>query len=234
MHFRPIGKTKLMALCSIRHAAAIGIAIAPPAPNSGFRPASGGIYRLERYGQEFAASAPFAYFADHQGELGEKIKHGRLEFLHQFPSLAAEAMPALLPDPTDAQVFASCKLDFSERGRHSEAYALHRDLLRLRREDPAFAAQPVCCVDGAVIGDNAFVLRFFAPAEDRLLLVNLGIDAVVAAAPEPLLAPDRMYWRALWSSEDPCYGGSGGRCEESATGWSIVGKSACFFAGFPR
>lgn len=36
MHFRPIGKTKLMALCSIRHAAAIGIAIAPPAPNSGF------------------------------------------------------------------------------------------------------------------------------------------------------------------------------------------------------
>lgn len=49
MHFRPIGKTKLMALCSIRHAAAIGIAIAPPAPNSGFRPASGGIYRLDRY-----------------------------------------------------------------------------------------------------------------------------------------------------------------------------------------
>ena len=65
-------------------------------------------------------------------------------------------------------------------------------------------------------------------------MAALGIDAVVAAAPEPLLAPDRMYWRALWSSEDPCYGGSGGRCEESATGWSIVGKSACFFAGFPR
>jgi hypothetical protein len=103
MHFRPIGKTKLMALCSIRHAAAIGIAIAPPAPNSGFRPASGGIYRLERYGQEFAASAPFAYFADHQGELGEKVKHGRLEFLHQFPGLAAEAMQALLPDPTDGR-----------------------------------------------------------------------------------------------------------------------------------
>src|SRR5688500_20219480 len=38
-------------------------------------------------GQEFAASTPFAYFADHAGELGEKVKQGRREFLHQFPSL---------------------------------------------------------------------------------------------------------------------------------------------------
>ena len=32
-------------------------------------------------GQEFAASTPFTYFADHQGELAEKVKQGRLEFL---------------------------------------------------------------------------------------------------------------------------------------------------------
>lgn len=186
-------------------------------------------------GQEFAASAPFAYFADHQGELGAKVKHGRLEFLHQFLSLAAEAMQALLPDPTDPQVFASCKIDFSERGRHAEAYALHRDLLLLRREDPVFNAQPTCRLDGAVIGDHAFVLRFFAPGEDRLLLVNLGIDTFIAAAPEPLLAPlPGMDWRVLWSSEDPGYGGSGGLSEESADGWSTIGKSTCFFAGSSR
>jgi maltooligosyltrehalose trehalohydrolase len=78
-------------------------------------------------------------------------------------------------------------------------------------------------------------LRFFAPGEDRLLLVNLGIDTFIAAAPEPLLAPlPGMDWRVLWSSEDPDYGGSGRLSEESADGWSIIGKSTCFFAGSSR
>jgi maltooligosyltrehalose trehalohydrolase len=53
-------------------------------------------------GQEFAASTPFAYFADHGGKLAEKVKRGRREFLHQFPSLAAEAMQPELPDPTES------------------------------------------------------------------------------------------------------------------------------------
>src|SRR5689334_10031052 len=75
-------------------------------------------------------------------------------------------------------VFMSLEeLDFSERESHAEAYALHRDLLKLRREDPAFRAQRPGGVDGAVLSPKAFVLCFFeAAGDDRLLLVNFGTD----------------------------------------------------------
>ncbi len=183
-------------------------------------------------GQEFAASTPFAYFADHQGELAEKVKQGRREFLRQFPSLATEAMQAQLPDPTDPQVFASCKLDFSERRRHHETYALHQDLLRLRRTDVAFNPQQARTVDGAVLADRALVLRFFAPdGKDRLLLINLGSDTMLGPVPEPLLAPlPGTIWQVLWSSENPRYGGTGALPVENESGWLMIGKSAVVLA----
>ena len=68
---------------------------------------------------------------------------------------------------------------------------MHRDLLRLRREDAVFGGAAVG-VDGAVLGDEAFVLRFFGEEnDDRLLLVNLGLDLNLNPAPEPLLAPPK-------------------------------------------
>ncbi|HEX6174459.1 MAG TPA: DUF3459 domain-containing protein, partial [Candidatus Binatia bacterium] len=187
-------------------------------------------------GQEFAASAPFTYFADHEGELGEKVKQGRREFLQQFPSLATEAMQSQLPDPTDPQVFASCKLDFSERSRHHEIYALHQDLLHLRRADAAFNSQQSGAVDGAVLGDCAFVLRFFAAdGKDRLLLINLGADTMLGPVPEPLIASaPGTTWQVLWSSEDPRYGGTGALPVESESGWLLIGKSAVVLASFPE
>jgi maltooligosyltrehalose trehalohydrolase len=187
-------------------------------------------------GQEFAASTPFAYFADHEGELAAKVKQGRREFLRQFSSLATEAMQAQLPDPTDPQVFASCKLDLSERTRHHEIYALHQDLLRLRRADAAFNSQQSGAVDGAVLGDHALVLRFYAPdGKDRLLLINLGIDTLLGPVPEPLFAPPRgSTWQVLWSSENPRYGGTGALPVENESGWLMIGKSAVVLADFPE
>ena len=45
---------------------------------------------------------------------------------------------------------------------------MHRDLIRLRRRDPVFRAQRPRGVDGAVLGPEAFVLRFFGePARRR-------------------------------------------------------------------
>src|SRR6185436_11833233 len=101
--------------------------------------------------------------------------------------------------------FQRSKLDFGDRERHAQMYALHRDLLRLRRDDPVFGVQRSRGVDGAVLGPEAFVLRFFGgPAGDRLLLVNLGRDLACVPAPEPLLAPPAAQrWDVLWSSEEP-------------------------------
>jgi maltooligosyltrehalose trehalohydrolase len=141
-------------------------------------------------------------------------------------------MQACLADPADPKTFEGCKLDFSERERHAPLYALHRDLLRLRRTDPVFRRPRHRGVDGAVLAAHAFVLRFFAEdGADRLLLVNLGRDVHLDPAPEPLLAPpEGKPWSLLWSSEDIRYGGCGTPAIETDENWCIPGESAVALA----
>jgi maltooligosyltrehalose trehalohydrolase len=156
-------------------------------------------------GQEFAASAPFIYFADHEPELAEAVASGRREFLRQFPSITDD-----VPRPDDPLTFARCKLDWSERERHAGALAMHRELLRLRR--------PATQVDGAVLGAHAFVLRF---TPDRLLLVNLGDILHLDIVPEPLLAPPpARRWQLVWSSEPAA------EVEDADGRWTLPAESA--------
>ena len=179
-------------------------------------------------GQEFAASAPFLFFADHHDELARLVRKGRGEFLKQFASIATAEVAGALADPGDRATFERCKLDFTERERHAEAYVLHCDLLRLRRDDAVFAAQGAHGVDGAVLGDDAFVVRFFGERDDdRLMLVNLGVDLVLDILPEPLLAPPAdTRWTLLWSSEHPRYGGGGAVAPPSIGVWTLPGHAA--------
>ncbi|HXJ77069.1 MAG TPA: malto-oligosyltrehalose trehalohydrolase [Candidatus Methylomirabilis sp.] len=179
-------------------------------------------------GQEFAASAPFLYFADHAPAIARNVREGRAAFLAQFTSLASRAAAALLPDPGDVETFERCKLDRAEREQHAGIYALHQDLIRLRRTDPVFGARPSPRVDGAVLGAEAFVLRFFSgDGADRLLVVNFGPDLRLNPAPEPLLAPPAAaVWSILWSSEDPRYEGSGTPPLETRSNWRIPGHAA--------
>ncbi|HSE98240.1 MAG TPA: DUF3459 domain-containing protein, partial [Blastocatellia bacterium] len=179
-------------------------------------------------GQEFSTSRPFLFFADHEADLAKLVRKGRAKFLEQFPSLATREAQERLPDPSAIATFEACKLDFNERERNIEAVALHRDLLKLRREDPLFSAQRPREFDGAVLGPEAFVLRFFAEdGDDRLLIVNLGRDLRLDPAPEPLLAPpEKKRWETLWSSEDPRYGGEGTPPLDGEEGWRIPGHAA--------
>ena len=186
-------------------------------------------------GQEFAASAPFHFFADHNPELGRLVAKGRKAFLAQFPNLALPASQATLLDPGDRQTFEKCRLIFQERKEHQETYHLFKDLLKLRRTDLAFKAQRPRRVDGAVLGSAAFVLRFFAEdGADRLLVINLGRDLHLNPAPEPLLAPPAgSLWSTIWSSEDLCYGGCGAPPLDTEENWQIPGESATVLAPMP-
>jgi maltooligosyltrehalose trehalohydrolase len=179
-------------------------------------------------GQEFAASSPFLFFADHNPELARLVRKGRAEFLKQFRSAALPEVHSRLPRPDDPGTFERCKLDFAEREKHKPLYDLHRDLLRLRREQAVFRAQRPRGVDGAVLGEEAFVLRYFAEdGQDRLLVVNLGRDLRLDPAPEPLLAPSAgKVWDILWSSEDTRYGGSGTPPLDTDENWRIPGEAA--------
>jgi maltooligosyltrehalose trehalohydrolase len=187
-------------------------------------------------GQEFGASSPFLYFADHGSPLAEQVRQGRIEFLAQFRSLATPEMPDLFANAADPRTFERCKLDHSERETHGEIYALHRDLLELRRKDPVLHAQTPRGLDGAVLSDAALALRFFGGADgDRLLLVNLGRDLHLDPAPEPLLAPPAdSEWATLWSSEHPRYGGGGTPPLDTEDNWQIPGYSAVLMTPAPN
>ena len=180
-------------------------------------------------GQEFESSSRFLFFADHKPELAEKIRAGRAEFLGQWRSLVLPEMKKCLDDPESPRTFERSKLDFLEAEKHAEAYALHRDLLRLRRSDPVLSQQGEKGIDGAVLSESCFVLRFFSDGfeNDRLLLVNLGVDLDLNPAPEPLLAPPfASLWAKLWSSDDPQYGGCGTAVLDSKENWRIPGQAA--------
>jgi maltooligosyltrehalose trehalohydrolase len=179
-------------------------------------------------GQEFGATTPFVFFADHNPELAKLVAQGRLEFLGQFPSVALPDVQASIPDPADVETFRRCKLDYAERERNGHLLKLHRDLLRLRREEPAFKSQRPRGCDGAVLSEQSFLLRYFDDkGDDRLLIVNLGSDFRFVPAPEPLLAPpEGMQWDIQWSSEDLTYGGAGTPPLETPQGWRIPGEAA--------
>ncbi|MFC5497195.1 malto-oligosyltrehalose trehalohydrolase [Caenimonas terrae] len=187
-------------------------------------------------GQEFAASAPFLYFARHEDELIGQVWQGRSDFLAQFPDIGSRAGRTLLADPADPATFARCKLDHRERETNSQVVALHRDLLRLRRDDAVFAAQDASRLHGAVLGPEAFMLRYLGrDGDDRLLVVNLGATLPLVPAPEPLLAPPAgRRWRLLWNSEDPRYGGDGMAEPETETTWRLAPHALAVLAPADR
>lgn len=182
-------------------------------------------------GQEFASSKPFYYFAD-QKDLRELVRSGRREFLYQWRSIATKQLDTYMVDPCAESTFEASKLDGSERERHRHIYALHADLIRLRREDPVLRAPAKGSVDGAVLSASAFVLRYFNHEHgDRLLVVNLGHDLNYNPAPEPLLAAaEEKRWSILFSTENPKYGGWGTAPLETDVNWSFPGEAAVLLA----
>src|SRR5262249_29392703 len=178
-------------------------------------------------GQEFSASSPFLYFAGFEGEPAGAVRRGRAEFLTQFPSVVDYERRGEIADPGDRATFERCRLDFDERERHAEAYALHIDLLRLRREDRAFTLQRAGGIDGAVLAPAARALRFSTPAhgDDRVLIVTLGQEITRGSFAEPLLAPPpHADWALRWSSENPAYGGGGTPDTWPDSCWMIPGE----------
>jgi maltooligosyltrehalose trehalohydrolase len=180
-------------------------------------------------GQEFCASNPFMFFADHYPDLRRIVHQGRLKFIGQFATYATDAMQASIRDPGDERTFHDSKLNWDDATTHASMLELHKELLRIRREDPVMIRQAGRCIDGAVLSDSAFVLRWFAEnSDDRLLIVNLGVEVFLEPAPEPLLAPP-LYrsWQLMWSSEEPRFGGCGAVAPVSGDGrWRLSPECA--------
>lgn len=164
-------------------------------------------------GEEFGSTSPFPFFAGHSGDLAKAVLKGRTEFLEQFPGVKADGRGTIL-DPSDEKTMEVCRIDWRQRETHAATLRMHRDLIRLRKTDPVLASQrgaADCALDGAVLDDHAFALRYRSLEHgDRLVLVNLAIGLTLHPNPEPLLAPPAgARWHTIWSSECVEYGGYG-------------------------
>jgi maltooligosyltrehalose trehalohydrolase len=186
-------------------------------------------------GEEFGASSPFPFFADHHDELLPLVHEGRKEFLRQFPDYATPEAQACVPDPGDPETYGRAKLDWAECEANKQVVAFYTDLLRLRREDPVIGQQLRECIDGAVLSDKAFVIRWFdAEHGDRLLCINLGDELDFTPAPEPLLAPPQGWtWKRIWSSDDPSYGGMGILEALRESRWALPPENATLLVATP-
>jgi maltooligosyltrehalose trehalohydrolase len=178
-------------------------------------------------GQEYGAESPFYYFADHSGELAQAVSEGRQKFMLQFANQDTPDMRACLKDPEAPDTFEKCQLVPAEQSRHPEIVLLHADLLELRRNDPVICGSAKASMDGAVLGEACFVLRYLTHMnDDRLLVVNFGTGLDLPHLPEPLVAPPTGYqWEVKWSSESPLYGGSGSSAPGRFGPWHVPGES---------
>jgi maltooligosyltrehalose trehalohydrolase len=155
-------------------------------------------------GDEFAASTPILYFADHEPDLAGLVREGRARFLTQFASLADPAAQAALADPADPATYEQCRLDPRERSRKLAAIRLHRDLIALRRAGAALNGKTRARAEA--LTDHAFLVR----AGDLLLVINLGGDLELGREASRLLATPRgTPWSFRWSSDDVAYDGPG-------------------------
>jgi maltooligosyltrehalose trehalohydrolase len=111
-------------------------------------------------GQEWAATSPFLYFTDHDGELGEKITAGRRQEFRRFEAFRDPGRMMTIPDPQALETFERSRLDWDERGQepHASVWRLYGALAALRRTmKPEQAGSP--SVAQAIDGETLAIER---------------------------------------------------------------------------
>ncbi len=85
-------------------------------------------------GQEWATTAPFQFFTNHETELGRLVTAGRREEFRGFAAFQDPAVREKIPDPQSDRTFLRSKIRWEELNQeaHAGALRLYRKLLRLR------------------------------------------------------------------------------------------------------
>lgn len=88
-------------------------------------------------GEEHAATTPFLYFCDFQGELAQAVTRGRRSGFRHLARFATAAQRDPIPDPNDEHSFLRSKLAWQERTQPAQAstLALYTELLHCRARE---------------------------------------------------------------------------------------------------
>jgi maltooligosyltrehalose trehalohydrolase len=105
-------------------------------------------------GEEFAASSPFLYFADHDDpELARAVSEGRRR------EHASDGAWDAVPDPESQESFDRSKLEWNELNEpaHAEMLEWYRSLIRLRASQPSLQDGNLANVDVECNEDKAWM-----------------------------------------------------------------------------
>ena len=125
-------------------------------------------------GEEWAAGTPFQYFTDHGPDLGRQVRDGRRQ---EFAAFGWD--PLQIPDPQDRATFERSKLRWEERalGEHAAMLGWYRDLIALRRSEPALRDGDL----GVVRVDHRPDGRIVVERGPITLALNLGAEEIRVA-----------------------------------------------------
>ncbi|MBB5831669.1 malto-oligosyltrehalose trehalohydrolase [Brachybacterium aquaticum] len=144
-----------------QHAAAIALILGGPGTPMLFQ------------GEEWAASTPFAFFTDHDEELGPLVSAGRAE------EFAAMGWSDEVPDPQAASTFEASMLRWAERDAdgHREILDWYRTLIALRRDEPELHSGDLARTSVEVLAEETVLLR----RGDLAVLAHRGPGPVATA-----------------------------------------------------
>jgi maltooligosyltrehalose trehalohydrolase len=136
-------------------------------------------------GEEWAATAPFLFFTDHNAELAPLVRDGRRKEFVKFAAFQDPEKRERIPDPNAEKTFRASIPDLSEaeRAPHAAILDLHRRLLALRRERIVPHLVGAASLGAEAIGESAVLARWRLGNGSRLAIAcNLGASAVRGAA----------------------------------------------------
>ena len=156
-------------------------------------------------GEEYGETRPFLYFVSHESdELCGTVRDGRLREIAERGHLT-DVLP---PDPADPLTFERSRLDRAAAGPSSRAaLALFRDLLAIRREEPAL--QPGrAALSAAVDPDGAWLTVELRPTDghSHTLFAAYNFSDAEHHVPVPVPPAGRL-WRLRFSTRNARYGG---------------------------
>jgi maltooligosyltrehalose trehalohydrolase len=153
-------------------------------------------------GEEYGETAPFPYFIDHgDPDLIEAVRKGRAA---EFSSIAEKDQ---LYDPAAESTYVAARIDRSLRhkGEHARLFELYRDLICLRRRNPALRRSPRVAARAHAEGGLLTAVRTH-PEDTVLSFFNLtdSISAgTLATGTAAAGDPNRRRWRNLLDPDAP-------------------------------
>lgn len=152
-------------------------------------------------GQEWAASTPFLYFTDLDGELGKAVTLGRRNEFSRFAAFQDEAVREKIPDPQARDTFRRSQLDWVELHQpwRSRILEIHRAMLKLRANDHVLKHTGREHLHASASGSLLMVERRLG-AHVRKLFINLN-GRPHALHPDPARRQPRVLLSSDPSSE---------------------------------